>query len=192
MTGIVAATTTPVGDLPLLGDEEFAQLTRMRGHDVLTEPKTLADFLAIGVTMDPNATAVRYEGRSISYREIDEASSKLARVLIDRGIGAEDFVAVSFPRSYDMAVTVMAVAKTGAAHVPVDPTYPAERVRYMLSDSGATLGITSSQHATGLPDDAEWLLVDDPDFIAEIDARASTPIGDADRVRPTHVHQPPT
>ncbi|MFD6895956.1 non-ribosomal peptide synthase/polyketide synthase, partial [Rhodococcus sp. NPDC060086] len=188
--GILAGTTTPVGDLPLLGDEEFAQLTRMRGHEVITEPKTLADFLTIGVTMDPDAVAVRYEGRSITYREIDEASSKLARLLIGRGIGAEDFVAVSFPRSYDMAVTVMAVAKTGAAHIPVDPTYPAERVRYMLSDSGAALGITSTQYVAGLPDDAEWLLVDEPDFVAEVDARASTPLSDADRVRPTHVQQP--
>ncbi len=69
VNGIVSGTTTPVGDLPLLGDEEFAQLTRMRGHDVLTEPKTLADFLTIGVTMDPTPPqCVTRGGRSPTAR----------------------------------------------------------------------------------------------------------------------------
>ncbi|WP_229579421.1 non-ribosomal peptide synthetase [Rhodococcus rhodochrous] len=188
--GILTNDRAPVGDLPLLADDEFAQLTAMRGHDVITEPSTLAEFLTRGVAMDPDAVAVRYEGRSITYRELDETSSKLARVLIDRGIGPENFVAVSFPRSYDMTVTVMAVAKSGAAHVPVDPTYPADRVRYMLDDSGATLGITSSEFVGGLPDDAEWLLLDDPAFAADVESRSAAPITDADRVRPIRVHHP--
>ncbi|MCD2124706.1 non-ribosomal peptide synthetase [Rhodococcus rhodochrous] len=188
--GILTNDRAPVGDLPLLADDEFAQLTAMRGHDVITEPSTLAEFLTRGVAMDPDAVAVRYEGRSITYRELDETSSKLARVLIDRGIGPENFVAVSFPRSYDMTVTVMAVAKSGAAHVPVDPTYPADRVRYMLDDSGATLGITSSEFVGGLPDDAEWLLLDDPAFAAGVESRSAAPITDADRVRPIRVHHP--
>ncbi|WP_420030026.1 amino acid adenylation domain-containing protein [Rhodococcus ruber] len=161
----------------------------MRGTDVVSGG-TLADLLTAGASLDPDATAVRYEGRSITYRELDEDSSRLARLLVERGVGPENIVAVAFPRSYDMVRAVWAVAKAGAAHVPVDPSYPPERVRYMLSDSRAALGITGTAHRPGLPDDAEWLVVDEPGLASDVATRSAAPVTDADRVRPLRPQHP--
>ena len=68
------------------------------------------------------ALAVRADGRSITYRELDTASTRLARALIARGAGPDSIVALAFPRSYEMVLSVWAVAKSGAAHLPVDPS----------------------------------------------------------------------
>ncbi|WP_350246165.1 amino acid adenylation domain-containing protein [Rhodococcus sp. D-6] len=189
LTGALDTPEAPVGDLAILDVDEFDRLIHVRGGHVTTGG-SFSDILTRGGAMDPDAVAVRYEGRSITYRELDETSSRLARLLIERGAGPENFVAVSFPRSYEMVLSVWAIAKTGAAHLPVDPTYPDDRVRYMLDDSGATLGITSSEFVGGLPDDAEWLLIDDPAFAADVESRSAAPITDADRVRPIRVHHP--
>nr|WP_255325557.1 non-ribosomal peptide synthase/polyketide synthase [Rhodococcus ruber] len=185
----VADPALPVGDLPLLEPHELERLTHVRGTDVVSGG-TLADLLTAGASLDPDATAVRYEGRSITYRELDEDSSRLARLLVERGVGPENIVAVAFPRSYDMVRAVWAVAKAGAAHVPVDPSYPPERVRYMLSDSRAALGITGTAHRPGLPDDAEWLVVDEPGLASDVATRSAAPVTDADRVRPLRPQHP--
>lgn len=110
LAGILADPQAPVGDLPMLDVDEVRRLTHVHG-DHVGAGGTLADILTAAVTLDPNATAVRYEGRSISYRELDETSSKLARILIGRGVGPEDIVAVSYPRSYEMVLSVWAIAK---------------------------------------------------------------------------------
>ncbi len=189
LAGILADPQAPVGDLPMLDVDEVRRLTHVHG-DHVGAGGTLADILTAAVTLDPNATAVRYEGRSISYRELDETSSKLARILIGRGVGPEDIVAVSYPRSYEMVLSVWAIAKAGAAHLPVDPTYPVDRVRYMLADSGAVLGITSSTHRDGLPGDSEWIVLDDPAFVSELDGQSELPVGASDRVRPLSLFHP--
>ncbi|MFD6897850.1 amino acid adenylation domain-containing protein, partial [Rhodococcus sp. NPDC060086] len=189
LAGILADPQAPVGDLPMLGDDEFGRLTHVHG-DHVGAGGSLADILTAAVTLDPNATAVRYQGRSISYRELDETSSKLARILIGRGVGPEDIVAVSYPRSYEMVLSVWAIAKAGAAHLPVDPTYPVDRVRYMLADSGAVLGITSSTYRDGLPGDSDWIVLDDSAFASELDGQSALPVGASDRVRPLSLFHP--
>ncbi|MDO1486797.1 putative non-ribosomal peptide synthetase [Rhodococcus rhodochrous] len=158
---VVADASVRIGDIALLDDAEIAALVPVSGP-VLEADGTLPDLLVAGAALDPDAIAVRSEGRSITYAELDSDSSRLARLLIAEGIAPETIVALALPRSYAMTVAVWAVAKTGAAYVPVDPTYPVERVQHMLSDSGVRLGITSSEYADGLPDEAEWLVLDDP------------------------------
>ncbi|MFI9504597.1 amino acid adenylation domain-containing protein [Nocardia sp. NPDC052566] len=182
LTAAVRRPELAVGDLPLLGDGELAVLTRMAGAEV-TATGLLPDLLTRGVALGRDRIAVRYRGRSISYGEIDERSSRLARVLIDRGVGPEDLVAVALPRSYEMVLAVLAIAKSGAAHVPIDPAYPADRMRHMVADSGAALGITGAEYADGLPGGTDWLLLDDP----ACDAQPGTPVTDADRRAPLRI-----
>ena len=76
----------------------------------------------------PDAIAVVYEGRRYSYREINEAANRLAHWLIEQGIGTEDRVAVLLDKSPDLVVTALGIAKSGAVYVPVDPTYPQDRL----------------------------------------------------------------
>nr|WP_218003847.1 non-ribosomal peptide synthetase [Nocardia pneumoniae] len=189
LEGITTAPHRAVGDLPLLDDAERASLTRVHGEHVLT-PGLLPDLLTRGAQSSPGRIAVRDRGRSITYRKLDEYSSRLARVLIDRGVGPEKLVAVSFPRSYEMVAAVWAVAKAGGAHVPVDPAYPADRVRHMVTDSHAVIGLTGAEYVDRLPDDVAWLVLDDPATDELLADKPATPVTDADRIAPLMTGHP--
>ncbi|MET8876526.1 amino acid adenylation domain-containing protein [Nocardia sp. NPDC004604] len=179
----------PVGDLPLLGDDELALLTRVHDDDVRS-PRLLPDLLTRGVALGRDRVAVRYQGRSISYGELDEQSSRLARVLIDRGVGPELPVAVSLPRSYEMVLAAVAIAKAGGAHLPVDPAHPADRVRHMLTDSSATLGITESEYVDGLPDEVDWLVLDAPATAVLCAGKSADTVTDGERIVPLRTQHP--
>ncbi|MFE7741306.1 amino acid adenylation domain-containing protein [Nocardia sp. NPDC057455] len=115
-----------------------------------------------------DSVAVRYnptgdpaDQRELSYRELDETSSRWARYLIGLGVGPADFVAVAITRSIESVLAVWAVAKTGAAYVPIDPSYPPERIAHMIADSGALLGLTTSAHRAALAAPGmEWIELD--------------------------------
>ncbi|WP_417629251.1 amino acid adenylation domain-containing protein [Nocardia lasii] len=131
------------------------------------------------------------EGSALTYAELDAASSRLARVLIERGAAPETVVAIAMQRSLDTTLAIWAVIKSGAAFLPVDPKYPAERIAHMMSDSGAALGITTSSEVDHLPAPARenWLVLDDAAVQAEVAGQPSAPITDADRrgvVRPAN------
>ena len=124
-------------------------------------PVTLADVFRASASQHPDATAVVSAGREITYRELDGRSDRIAAMLARLGVGSGDMVAVALPRSSDYVCAVWAVAKTGAAFLPVDPTYPVARVRHMLDDSHAAVGLTSTEYTNTLPDSIEWLLRDE-------------------------------
>ncbi|MFI6955256.1 amino acid adenylation domain-containing protein [Nocardia sp. NPDC050408] len=189
LTAIVADAETPVGDLPLLAESEVEFLTRVH-PDHLMAGGLLPDLLLRGLRHGADRTAVRYAGRSISYRELDRYSSRLARVLIERGVGPESLVALALPRSYEMVAAVLAVAKAGGAHVPIDPNHPLERIRHLLTDSAAVVGLTSTEYKAELPDDLQWLALDDHAMEALCANRSAAPITDADRIIPLRPHNP--
>ncbi|WP_444543873.1 amino acid adenylation domain-containing protein [Nocardia veterana] len=144
---------------------------------------------------DPTGTALVYADATttlaeISYAELDERSTRLSRLLIARGIGPEDLVAVGIPRSVESVLAVWAIAKTGAGFVPVDPNYPADRVAHMVTDSGTKLGLTVEQVAAELPDSVEWLTVDAPEFAAALAEFPGDPVTYADRLRPLRAEHP--
>lgn len=90
----------------------------------------------------PDATALVFEGTSLTYRELDLRVDALANALIRRGAGPERIVAISVPRSLDLVVSILAVLRTGAAYLPLDPDYPADRVAYMTEDAKPVMVIT--------------------------------------------------
>ena len=83
----------------------------------------------------PEAVAVETAGERISYRELDERANRLAAYLHSRGIRLEDRVGVSMERSTEMIVALLGVLKAGAAYLPLDPTYPQERLAFMVQDA---------------------------------------------------------
>ncbi|NNH70511.1 non-ribosomal peptide synthetase [Nocardia uniformis] len=189
LTAAVRRPEHPVGDLPLLSDDELALLTRVSPDDVMATG-LLPDLLTRGVDLGRDRVAVRYRDRSITYGEIEERSSRLARVLIQCGVGPEDLVAVALPRSYELVLAVLAIAKAGGAHIPIDAGYPAERVRHMVADSGAKIGITVSDYVGRLPTGPEWLVLDDSGNEQRCAAQPATPVTDADRLAPLRIHNP--
>ncbi|WP_165497174.1 non-ribosomal peptide synthase/polyketide synthase [Rhodococcus sp. ABRD24] len=160
LTTFVESGSVPVVDLEVLHADERASLVPLRGPSPL-RPRLLADLLHLGVLANPTGIAIRSDTGEVSYRELDEASNKLARLLIHRGAGPETFVVISMPRSAEALIALWAVAKTGAAFVPIDPMLPAERIVHMLTDSGARLGLTVAAQRANLPGDVEWIVLDD-------------------------------
>lgn len=156
---------------------------------------TLPQLMASAVEANPSGTAVVYADAAatlgaLTYAELDERSTRLARLLIDRGIGPEDLVAIGIPRSLDSVVAVWAVAKTGAGYVPVDPNYPQDRVTHMVTDSRAVLGLTVAAVRADLADDVEWLTLDAADLTAEMAEYPDEAVTAADRVRPLRAEHP--
>ncbi|MGW4866230.1 AMP-binding protein, partial [Streptomyces sp. NPDC004291] len=147
------------------------------GQLLTASVEAAADAVAIRF----NPTGAPADQRELTYRELDEISSRLARELIDAGVGPGDVVAIGISRSLESVLAVWAIAKAGAAYVPVDPKYPPDRIEYLLSDSGAMLGVTNSAHRAQLGDGVSWLVLDDPEVEARIEARPAHPISYADR-----------
>ncbi|NIL78735.1 non-ribosomal peptide synthetase [Rhodococcus sp. B10] len=125
--------------------------------------RTFPEILGDAATRRPDGIAIANGDDEITYRELDERSNRLARGLISDGARPETTVAVQISRSIESIVAMWAVAKTGAAFVPVDPTYPQERIDYLVSDSGALLSI---------------------DDVTGHDDFSTEPITDADRIAP--------
>ncbi|HEX5495661.1 MAG TPA: amino acid adenylation domain-containing protein, partial [Mycobacteriales bacterium] len=99
----------------------------------------------------PEAVAATFEGESISYAELEHRSGLLARHLRGLGVGPGDVVGIAVPRGLDVPVCLLGVLRAGAAFVPVDLSHPAERVGYVLADSGAPVVVSTSQVAGRLP-----------------------------------------
>ena len=150
----------------------------------------LPQILSAAVEIDPSKVAVVHGERSMTYAELDSRSSKIARFLIERGLGPEDVVALGITRSIDSVLAMWSIAKTGAAFVPVDPTYPADRVLHMISDSGARVGLTVSDLRGRLPDACDWMLLDGEPMLAALDTLSGEKIATTDRVSVLRANNP--
>lgn len=126
--------------LDLMGADSARWLDRMsHGPRFDTEPATLADLVERQAARTPDAVAVVYEGRHYSYRELNELANRMAHRLIAQGVGTEDRVAVLLDKSVELVVAALGVAKAGAVYLPVDPTYPPDRLTFILADCDAKL-----------------------------------------------------
>ncbi|MGH3486992.1 MAG: amino acid adenylation domain-containing protein [Actinopolymorphaceae bacterium] len=112
---------------------------------------TLVELFAAQVRRTPDAPAVRIDGAGLSYAEVDERARQLARTLVLYGAGPERLVGVAIPRSLDLVVALLAVHKTGAAYLPLDVDYPADRLAFMIADAAPVAVLTSVDVADPLP-----------------------------------------
>lgn len=94
----------------------------------------------------PQKVAFNFQNESYTYRELNESANRLAGHLLSYNIGAGDCVGLATNRSAEMLISLLAILKTGAAYVPLDPGYPRKTIEFMLSDSSAKLLITTSEH----------------------------------------------
>ncbi|WP_405944658.1 non-ribosomal peptide synthase/polyketide synthase [Streptomyces sp. NBC_00932] len=162
----------------LLAAEERRELTELgTGPVVAAAPaESVLELFRAQVRAIPDALAVVGPEASLTYAELDARANRLAHALNARGAGPERLVAVSLPRSTELVVAILAVLKTGAAYVPVDPEYPAARVAYLLDDARPVLTVTDARTLGRLPDGAAGRLVlDEPETAALV---ASFPTAD--------------
>ncbi|MEV6062150.1 amino acid adenylation domain-containing protein [Nocardia asteroides] len=169
---------------------ETPRRTGRAGRRRTTGAPLFGQLLTAAVESAAGSIAVRYNPtgmpgaeRELTYSELDVESSRLARELIDRGIGAGDVVAIAIARSIESVLAVWAVAKAGAAYVPVDPAYPRDRIAHIVADSGAVLGLTTAAHRATLGTGLYWVELDDPVVAGRIAVRPGHAVSYADRVR---------
>ncbi|WP_216900140.1 non-ribosomal peptide synthetase, partial [Nocardia alni] len=198
LTAVAADESAVLGDIDILDEGERDRVLAAPIHPTTpaapaaeqdTDVVLLPELLAEAVEENPDGIAIIFADATDrlaewEYAELDERSTRLARLLIAQGIGPEDLVAVGIPRSPESVLAVWAIAKTGAGFVSVDPNYPAARVAHMLSDSGAVLGLTVAAAAAGLPGSVAWLTIDGDEATGRLEDYPADPVTDADRCRP--------
>ena len=149
-------------------------------------PQCLADLFEAQVARTPDAFALDFDGVRMTYAELDAAANRLARYLVARDIGPESIVALLLPRSLELVITMLGIVKAGAAYLPMDADHPAERLLYMMQDSGACLVVTTSTVRARIPFPAELpiLLSDDSTVRQELSVISPAPVRDSERASP--------
>ncbi|MGC9671047.1 non-ribosomal peptide synthase/polyketide synthase [Planosporangium sp. 12N6] len=156
-----------------------------------TVDTTLVDLFEAQAARTPAATALTFCDTSLTYAELNARANRLAHRLTAAGAGPERFVALALPRGVDLVVAVVAVLKTGAAYLPLDPDYPAERIAHVLADAAPVALVTT--RAAGVSTQAGGvgrLVLDDPETVAALAAAPDTDPGDADRTAPLRPDHP--
>lgn len=161
----LADPSRPLAELALMDDADADWLRRMAtGEQFSTPDTTLAALIEAQAARTPDSVAVAYEGRYYTYRELNAEANRLAHWLIGQGIGTEDRVAVLLEKSPELVITALAIVKAGGVYLPVDPTYPEDRLSFILSDGDPKLVIREP--------------------ITDLDGLRDDNPTDADRVRP--------
>ncbi len=156
-----------LSSIDVLDAGEHARLEEIGNRAVLRAPASAAVsvpvLFAAQVARAPEAVAVTFEGRSMTYRELEEAANRLAHLLAAQGVGAGQCVALLLERSAEAIVAMLAVLKTGAAYLAIDPGLPAARIGFILDDAAPVAAITTAGLRPRLPGHGLLVIdVDDP------------------------------
>jgi len=155
---IVADPDQKISQLPMLSAREREQFAAWNATETEHSCEScMHELMEAQAARTPHASAVEHAGQTLTYAELNQRANQLAHFLRERGIGPESRVGVCLRRSLELPVALLAVLKSGAALVPLDPAYPKERLNYMLEDSGTKLVLTQP-----------GLLAEVTDFDAEV------------------------
>ncbi|MGW1992474.1 amino acid adenylation domain-containing protein [Embleya sp. NPDC001921] len=190
LTAAVADPDAPIDTLPLLDESErHRALVEWNAGPTATATAsaTLVARYEQAARAHPERIAVGCAGLSLSYAELSARANRLARLLVARDIGPGDIVALALPRSPELVVALLAVAKAGAAYLPLDPDYPADRLAYMLDDAAPAVLLTDTATARRLPaHDLPRIPVDGKDA----DAYPGSDLRQEQRKRPLRASDP--
>ncbi|WP_037842777.1 non-ribosomal peptide synthetase [Streptomyces sp. NRRL F-6628] len=174
LAGAAADPATPLSALPLITDDEFTEVVHVWNDTAREVPAgTFPELFAARVAERPEATAVIDESGPVSYRELDERANRIAHHLLELGAGSDQLIGLCVERGAAMAAGLLGIMKAGAAYLPLDPAYPADRLAYMLQDSGVRVVVTQRELRDRLPG-TDATLVDLTADRAALDARPAT------------------
>ncbi|SCF56780.1 amino acid adenylation domain-containing protein, partial [Streptomyces sp. Ncost-T10-10d] len=184
-------------------DERHRVLTEWNATEAPVPDATVVELFEAQVARTPDAVALTQGDVELSYAELDARANRLARLLVGRGIGPEAVVAAVFERTVDLVVALLGVIKAGATYLPIDPAYPADRIAYVIADSGAVCRLTSESlsEEPAEPDDrpvaesaeadeVPVVLLDSAQVAAQLAALADGPLTDAERTAPLRPEHP--
>ncbi|WP_141665880.1 non-ribosomal peptide synthetase [Streptomyces prasinus] len=181
LNAAVADIDQPIGAIGSLTSTARAGLSRDgRGPVADAGSSTLHRLFETRVAQDPDAVAVVADDVALSYADLNARANRLARVLVQRGAGPGRIVALAMPRSSDLMVAVLAILKTGAAYLPLDPEYPISRLSWMVADAEPVCVVTTTSGAGDLQIAVPCLLLDDPDTDVILAGQPEGNLGDGD------------
>ncbi|WP_327418561.1 condensation domain-containing protein [Streptomyces sp. NBC_01233] len=175
---VTADPAETTGAAELLGAQERRRVVEEWNATQTPAPDaTVPQLFAAQAARTPDARAVVADGSAVTYAELDAWATRLAHCLKARGVAAESVVGLCLPRGAQMIAAILAVWKAGAAYLPVDPAYPAERIAYMLADSGAAVVLVD-----GLGEAADYgrvptIALDDPEVVVEVAGASVSALG---------------
>ncbi|MFF4924085.1 amino acid adenylation domain-containing protein [Kitasatospora sp. NPDC001261] len=188
--GLLGGPAPPAGQV---ADEPAAAPSRPGGAASGPPGRTLTDLLEDAARGHCDAVAVIDAEGGLSHAELHERANRLARLLLDRGAGPESVVGLLLPRRAGTLVAMLAVLKTGAAYLPLDPGYPAERLRFMVEDAEPVCVLADAAAGPGVTDAVSrtttTIRLDDPAIARELARLSPAAPSDADRpepLRPSH------
>lgn len=153
--------------MDLLDDDDHDRLDEWGNRAVLTEPAaepvSIPVVFAVQVERAPETVALVCRDRSWTYRELDQITNRIAHLLAGNGAGPGEVVGLLVPRSGEAIIGLLAILKTGAAYLPIDPAHPDERIKFMVSDAGPVAVLTTADLGSrfeGL--DVSVIEIDDP------------------------------
>ncbi|MEU9118451.1 amino acid adenylation domain-containing protein [Streptomyces sp. NPDC048506] len=194
LEALVAAPGARLGTVDALGDDERRQLLdAWAGTPAPDARRPATELFEEHAARTPEATAVVHGdgGEELAYGDLNARANRLARLLIDRGVGPEQVVAVALPRSTTMVVAALAVLKAGAAYLPVDSAYPADRIGYMLDDARPVALLTTEEVLERLPaTGTDAVAVDAAGTVAALDWYPGHDVTDAERRAPLAARHP--
>ncbi|MGZ5398338.1 MAG: condensation domain-containing protein, partial [Mycobacterium sp.] len=147
LVAMTADPDRPLSSVDLLDAREHARLDEIGNRAALIEPAptsvSVPVLFAEQVARAPEAAAITCGERSWTYRELDEAANRLAHLLVGQGVGRGERVALLLPRSAEAVVAMLAVLKSGAAYVPMDPAHPDARIGFVVADAAPIAAIST-------------------------------------------------
>lgn len=152
-----------IRDVSLKSNEEVIdQQKRLNDTKVhYQKDKPLYELISEQVKKSPDKIAINYNEHQINYRDLDTLSTQLAALLIDNGVSEADKVGVAMERSHKTVITLLAVIKSGATYIPLDPEFPKERIEFMLQDSSAKILLTSKKYQGHFQTNATEILIEE-------------------------------
>jgi nonribosomal peptide synthetase DhbF len=189
-----APTTEPIGRIELLAAHESTEeLTRWNNTARTVPAKRSTDLFEVQSVLSQASTAILHDEKAVDYGTLNARANQLARQLITLGAGPQRIVALALPRSIDLIVSMLAVHKTGAAYLPLDIEYPADRIGYMLEDAQALVTITNTETSTRLPQtgaNQDQLVLDHTAILEQLAQFSDTNISDEDRLSTPFMSDP--
>lgn len=144
LSNILERPYTPIFELKMLSQNEEKQIINKLNNSSLEFDKslTIIDLFEKQVKKNPQKYAVIFEDEKLTYKELDEKSNQIANYLIKNGITNKDIIGIELDRSIEILICMLGILKTGAAYLPIDPTYPEARINYIITNSNLKFILT--------------------------------------------------
>ena len=169
LQSMLANPTQILADLSLLSAEEYTQVIEDWNQTITAYPDTACvhTLFEAQVAHSPQAIAVQFNGQGLTYQALNEKANQLAQHLHQLGVGPETLVGLCVERSMEMVIGILGILKAGGAYLPLDPTYPPERLTFMLADTQTPVLLTQAHLVPQLPEhnahriclDTDWPLI---------------------------------